>query len=155
MKIQNNYISISKKREIANRVVLMSSDNMDGIIKIDSFKKKVYTFMFAAEEYLGEHFDNDFDSLMDKYDELVQDGTYSEIMELGDYLEFKFIVDDLIKDTEKVNSIEYSVSQMCQAIVNAVGNISDSLADKISEFDTDILKDTNVMELMSVLNTLK
>jgi hypothetical protein len=155
MKIQNEYIPVSKKREIANKVVMMSSENMNGLIKIDSFKKRIYTFMFAAEEYLGENFGDDFDILMNKYDELVEDCTVWTIKDFSDYAEFERIVDDLVYDTEKVNSIEHSISQMCGAIISAVGKISDSLADKISEFDTDILKDADITELMSVINGLK
>lgn len=155
MKIQNEYITISKKREIANRVLLMSSENMDGIIKIDSFKQRVCTLVLAAEEYVGENFGNDFDIFMDKYDELTKNGIAAHIKAMDDYLELEFIVNGMVADTEKINSIEHSVSQMCRAIVDAIGNVSDSLADKISEFDTDILKDTNITELMSVINRLK
>lgn len=155
MKIQKNYISISKKKEIANKVVMMSSENMNGFIKIDSFKKRIYTFMFAAEEYLYENFEEDFDALMSKYDELAHDGLVEDIKSLDDYLEFEFIVNDLVYDTEKINSIEHSVSQMCRTIIDSFGKVSDSLADKISEFDTDVLKDTNITELMSVLDRLK
>lgn len=133
----------------------MSSENMDGIIKIDSFKRKIYTFMFATEEYLGENFGDDFDILMDKYDEFMQSGVADQIKALDDYTEFEFIVMKLVADTEKCNSMEHSVAKMCQAVIGAIENISDALADKISEFDTDILKDTNVMELMSVINKLK
>ena len=155
MKIQNKYISISKKKELANKVIMMSSDHMEGLVKIDSFKQRVYTFMLAAEVYLGENFGDDFDVLMDKYDEIMQSDLAEQIENLDDYIEFKLIVKELVADTKDANSIEYSVSKMCQAVVNAVGNISDALADKISEFDTDILNDTNVMELMSVVNRLK
>lgn len=150
-----NYINISKKRDIANKVVLMSSENMDGLIKIDSFKRKIYTFMFAAEEYLEKSFGDDFDALMDQYDELMQSGVADQIKALDDYTEFEFIVMKLVADTEKCNSVEHSVAKMCQAVVCAIENISDALADKISEFDADILKDTNIMELMSVVNRLK
>lgn len=149
------YINISKKRDIANKVVLMSSENMDGIIKIDSFKRKIYTFMFAAEEYLEKSFGDDFDALMDQYDELMQSGVADQIKALDDYTEFEFIVMKLVSDTEKCNSVEHSVAKMCQSIVGAIENISDALADKISEFDTDILKDANVVEIMSVINKLK
>ena len=155
MKIQNEYITISKKRELANKVVLMSSYNVDGLIKIDSFKRKVYTFMLAAEGYLDENFGEDFDAMMDKYDELIQSDVGKQIMTLNDYADFEWFVFNAARDAENMNSIECSVAKMCQAVVDAVNNISDALSDKISEFDTDILNDTNIMELMSVINKFK
>lgn len=155
MKIKNDYIAISKKRDIANKVLMMCMDSTDGFIKIDTFKKELYTFVYAVEEYTGIKFDNDFEKIMEKYDKMAKSGDANVIFEMNDYNELCHVVDIVIDMVEKDNSVEHSVAQMCNAIISAFDKVSTTLANKIDEFDMESLQDIDITELMSVVQKLK
>ena len=155
MKIKNTYIEVSKKRDIVNKVLVMCMDSFDGFVKIDLFKKELYTFIYAAEEYMKVKVDNDLESIMKKYDKMVKDGDVKAIEELEDYTVLCHMVNNAVIMMEKDNSVEHSVAQMCGTVIAAMNRIANAIENKINEFDVDILQDTNITELMSIVQRLK
>lgn len=146
------YINVERKIEIANNVLALCSENDNGFIKINDIKKDIYTFVFAAKEYFGIKIPDEFDKVMKKYDKMKND-TFEMP---DDYSDLCKVVNQTIEMALQNNSIEYSVARTTNAIIESLGKIATSIADKIDGIDVDnILSDVNVDELMSVIDRLK
>lgn len=146
------YINVERKIEIANNVLALCSENDNGFIKINDIKKDIYTFVFAAKEYFGIKIPDEFDKVMKKYDKMKND-TFEMP---DDYSDLCKVVNQTIEMAIQNNSIEYSVARTTNAIIESLGKIATSIADKIDGIDVDnILSDVNVDELMSVIDRLK
>lgn len=155
--IVTDYIPISRKREIAKKVLMMCTEN-NGFVSIDVFKKNLYLFVFAMQEYTKLEFANDFEGIMNDYDYLAVNGQLSEIMGVvhKDYKELSEIVQEESVSILNSNSIETSMAKIANSITSAVDKISNALEDKISGLDiNDVLGDINVNELMSLVDRLK
>lgn len=147
-----DYINVERKIEIANNVLALCSENDNGFIKINDIKKDIYTFVFAAKEYFGIKIPDEFDKVMKKYDKMKND-TFEMP---DDYSDLCKVVNQTIEMALQNNSIEYSVARTTNAIIESLGKIATSIADKIDGIDVDnILSDVNVDELMSVIDRLK
>ena len=146
------YINVERKIELANNVLALCSENDNGFIKINDIKKDIYTFVFAAKEYFGIKIPDEFDKVMKKYDKMKND-TFEMP---DDYSDLCKVVNQTIEMAIQNNSIEYSVARTTNAIIESLGKIATSIADKIDGIDVDnILSDVNVDELMSVIDRLK
>lgn len=146
------YINVERKIEIANNVLALCSENDNGFIKINDIKKDIYAFVFAAKEYFGIKIPDEFDKVMKKYDKMKND-TFEMP---DDYSDLCKVVNQTIEMALQNNSIEYSVARTTNAIIESLGKIATSIADKIDGIDVDnILSDVNVDELMSVIDRLK
>ena len=148
-----DYINVERKIEIANHILVLCLENDSDFMKVNEVKKDIYTLVFAVKEYFGTKIPDEFDKVMKKYDKIKND----EDMNMpDDYADLCKVVDQTIEMALKNNSIEYSVARATSTIIESLGKIAMSIADKIDGIDVDnILSDINVDELMSVINRLK
>jgi hypothetical protein len=138
-----DYVPFVEKQSIA-QVVLETCANMkDGVIAIDSIQKYIIFTIMVLSTYTNLEFDGDED--LESYDALcsyqINDGTLlDEIVKTfeKEYVRCNDILNMMTADLMAENNIEKQVGKFLSGISEKIGNLGDSLIDKLGDFNMDL-----------------
>lgn len=153
--MNNNYVSISTKRKIADSAIGKSVDVIDGFVNINYFMINIYFDIAMLNEYTILEFDDD--EVITEYDSLAKNGVFNDVFNAvkEDYLKAKEVLDQVLKGYLRSNSAEAFIMSFIRMLTNGLDSIADVLIEKLSTVDMSSLNNIDMDGLMETLNKLK
>ena len=131
------YLPFNEKKALAKRIVEASLIEEDGFIRVDEISKYLIFTIELIKAYTNLEFDEDLDVAAEEYDILAREGKLNTVLgffesEYNTILSFTQMEADYIMQQ---NSVEYQVTKLFSQVGSSVSQLSDTLADKIENFD--------------------
>lgn len=145
------YLPMKEKKAVAQLIINESTDEVDGVIKLDSIQQYLsyVKYMILLHTNL-EYSDEDYDTLC--YTEYMDSNLLNAIMShFGpDAEECSRILNLMLDDYMRENSIEYTVGRF----LNGLGETINNFATSLSSFDANSIlpKDFDVEKFNQMLN---
>lgn len=145
------YLPIEEKKLIARGIIYECTEEVDGVIKIDSMQRDLSYVKYMILRHTNLEYTNE------DYDVLCSSGWLDKIMLLfkTDADECKRILDLMMGDRIREASIEYTVAKFIGGLTNMLEGLSEQLSKKIEQIDLGsvIPKDMDANKLMKFLDT--
>lgn len=155
----NEYIPVLDKRNIALEVLEECTEEDEGYLQVDQFKKHIYFTAAVLREYVGLEFSDSFETMAFEYDELCQYGVIEDIIDLvsEDYIRAERILAFEEYKLLSKNSIEAQAVKLTNSIADSLGNLSETIGKKVENLDVNKIlpKDADINKLLDVLKLLK
>ncbi len=132
-----DYLPFNEKKELAKNIVDASLTEEDGFIRVDEINKYLIFTIEMIKAYTNLEFDEDLDVAAEEYDILARENKLNTILgffdaEYNTVLSFAQMEVDYIMQQ---NSVEYQVAKLFSQVGDVVSQVSDTLVDKIENFD--------------------
>lgn len=155
-----DFIPAIDKKSIATEVLENCTNEIDGYIHVDEFKKSIYFALATVREYTNFEPDfTSFEAMLVDYDTLCQFGILSAIIAVigDDYLRTEHVLAGEQASFTASNSIEAQIAKLAIIATDAIGKLTNMINDKIGNADlNNILPEgTNVEELLGQLAKFK
>lgn len=152
------YLPIAEKRLIAERVIDACTENNNGIITVDSVTKYIIFTITVINKYTNLEIGVDGNAL-DDYDVLCEAGLLNAVIETfaAEYEKTNSILNMMLGDLMQSNSVEAAVMGVMSKIDSGLGDIIDTLANKIDEINLDLgnMDPAMIDKVMKLLGTTK
>ena len=154
-----DYVSFVEKQSIAQTVLESCANMKDGVISIDSIQKYIIFTITVLSTYTNLEFDAE--DALDAYDALcsyqIGDGTLlDEIVKTfeKEYVRCNDILNMMTADLMAENNIEKQVGKFLSGISEKIGDLGDSLIDKLGKFNMD-LNQLDIDKLSDIISKFK
>lgn len=148
------YLPIELKKSIAEGIIFDCTEEVDGLLKIDSFQKYMSYIRHMIVHHTNlEYTDRDYDALCSI--EYAESTLLNEIMNCfaSDAQECARISDLMINDLLHENSLEFNISRFVNRLSGAIDSLSNAFAEKLDSFDFEksIAENTDLNNVINFL----
>jgi hypothetical protein len=155
------YVPVLRKRQLAELVYQNSISFENGLVKVDSLTKYLIFSMLMISEYTDLEFTVDENGsataeAIAEYDALCEAGLVDVVISCfaADYGRANEILNYVFKDNLAVsNTVEAVVGGLVENINEYLGNLAESLKNKIDNFDMD-LSNVDMSQFENIINLL-
>ena len=149
------YIGISEKKNLIERIINDSIYYEDRIYKIDGIEKYIHTIMYTIETYTNLELS---DNLETDYDMLCRTNLLGKVMSLfdGEYQAITALLQMKCNYVLENNNISAKFGKLFDTVLDKLGELADALFNKINDIDLSQFKlPDNLDDIQSLLSILK
>ena len=135
------YVPFTQKKELAKKIVEKSKVVEHGYVRIDEMQRYLIFVVEVLKTYTNLEFSDDPEEMSAEYDMLVQNGILATVIGMftEEYEVILSLTDMEVAYILNENSTSYQLSRFLNVLDERLGNVLQSVTNKVNSFDLDSL----------------